>query len=336
MLGGQPFGTSNNDGSGSVSTLAGDVAGPSNDNVIQPLVVTTGKIANGAVTSGKLAPEAVTLDKMAPDSVGSSQLLDDSVDNDKITDNAVHEAQIQDGAVTTDKIADEAVTQDKIAIDAVGSEQIADGAVLNARLASECVTPSKMQQMPEGSYLGRAFGAGDGEPQFIETLVNLLSSQVLTGATSVTGPTWTAEDYFMIHIQLLGSIQNGAAAATNMTFNANADVGNNYAHSLIKCSTTTFFDSGGVGDNAFAAAAGYNNSTPGAFICNIWMGAKTNGFARVAITEASHFRNAAAAAQTITRGGFSWQNTATPLTTFVLNFLSGADFTGIVRVWGIR
>lgn len=84
-----------NGGGGGVITLAGDVAGPSNANVIQPGVVTGGG-------GGKLADSTITEQNLAADAMPSNNVL---------TNPAFNYAQLQDPATLT-TIADNTISAD--------------------------------------------------------------------------------------------------------------------------------------------------------------------------------------------------------------------------------
>jgi hypothetical protein len=308
------------------------------------------KIADGSVTVEKLAVGAITIPSGTPGIPNASDptsglvevidgvgIMGDGKQAARFVrsagDSSVVLGSQSDGLDTeTIRLATDSKLADLVLDDTTGTLAVtADDMTVNGTSVDQL-----LNHVPEGSFVGRVLDAGDGEFQFIEQPEVVLADFALSSQNVINGPTWTAEAFRKIRIELIGSIDNGSASASNMNINFNADMGGNYAHSLAKTSTTDFYSSGGVGDNNFAAVAGYNNSSQGAFICNIEIGAKTNGFARVGISEATHMRNTVAAGNTISRGGFSWQNTATPFTTFILSFESGAEFTGNLRVVGVR
>ncbi|MBL0147184.1 MAG: hypothetical protein IPP48_17245 [Chitinophagaceae bacterium] len=78
-----------------IGPAGGDLNGSTYPNpIIAPLVVTTGKIADGAVTTPKLADNSVTTNK----------IVDLNVTTNKLADAAVTTVKIADGAVTTQNL----------------------------------------------------------------------------------------------------------------------------------------------------------------------------------------------------------------------------------------
>jgi hypothetical protein len=78
-------------------------------------IITTNKLANGAVNGSKIANSAVNGSKIANGSITAVKLASNAVNSDKILNGAVTPAKLNTGAVVTDKIADNTVTEAKLA-----------------------------------------------------------------------------------------------------------------------------------------------------------------------------------------------------------------------------
>jgi hypothetical protein len=117
-------------------------------------VISTAKLADGAVTStklgslsvaeGKIAADAVTETKIANGAVASAKLAESAVTTTKINDAAVTSQKINDGAVGTTKLADTAVTTAKITDLNVTTGKLADAAVTTAKITDLNVTTGKL------------------------------------------------------------------------------------------------------------------------------------------------------------------------------------------------
>lgn len=95
-------------------------------------VVTSEKVAAGAIGTAAIADAAVTYDKIKDKAVGSAKLADNGVSAKKIASNAVQERHIFDGSVTQSKLAAESVSSAKLAPNAVTNEKVGDKALVES------------------------------------------------------------------------------------------------------------------------------------------------------------------------------------------------------------
>ena len=125
-------------------TTAKIAAGAVTTTEIGALAVTTAKIANGAVTATQLGALSVTTAKINTKSVTTTELGDLAVTTAKIAAGAVTATELGALAVTTAKINTGAVTTAELGALAVTTAKIAAGAVTTTELGAAAVTPTKM------------------------------------------------------------------------------------------------------------------------------------------------------------------------------------------------
>jgi hypothetical protein len=178
--------------------------------------VTSEKIGDGEVTTPKIANGAVTTDKLAADAVVTDKILNGAVTTDKLATDAVAEAKILNGAVTEPKLATSAVTTDKLAADAVVTDKIlnlnvteaklADGAVTTDKLGDGAVTTQKLHPDVAGTIDGKVAKAGD-------TMTGQLIMDESAGTVGTAGDTdWVP------------SIKLGSASGETGVLNSGDDV----------------------------------------------------------------------------------------------------------------
>lgn len=118
------------------------------------LIITSQKLAAGAVETAKIADAAITEAKIANLAVGNAAIANLAVTNAKIADLAVDSAKIAsaaivtakiaDAAITTAKINDASITNAKIGSAAVQTANIQDGAITNAKIQDATITNAKI------------------------------------------------------------------------------------------------------------------------------------------------------------------------------------------------
>src|SRR5215471_4142591 len=105
-------------------------------------IITSAKIADGAIQTQDLADSAVTSIKIADGTIATGDLADGSVTSIKIADGTIASGDLADGSVITQKIADNNVTTAKIGDGQVTSAKIADGTIQTADLAGSLTLTS--------------------------------------------------------------------------------------------------------------------------------------------------------------------------------------------------
>jgi len=125
-------------------TTAKIAAGAVTTTELGALAVTTAKIANGAVTATELGALAVTTAKINTGAVTTAELGALAVTTAKIAAGAVTATELGALAVTTAKINTGAVTTAELGALAVTTAKIAAGAVTTTELGSAAVTAAKL------------------------------------------------------------------------------------------------------------------------------------------------------------------------------------------------
>lgn len=332
-LGGQPFGTSN-EGVGAVVTLAGDVEGPSDNNVIADDAVTTAKILDGAVTNGKLAPEAVSIDKMAPDSVGTSQLLDDSVDSDKIADGAVL-IKGTPGAPNIPLDGDPTTGIYEAGAGAVGisgdgglafrTSRVADSVGVTVGGQSDGITDTTLRLATDTEVADLVLSESTGDLNFVVpglTKINggALQVQLANGPFAGVGTlsaTWAAGAYRALKMKL--KLNAGSAGLTTIALNG---IAAGYVCDVIY---------GNVGTNPPGVQTNANwkllNGTP------VWWGNFDFEIETGFVRHFSYIGRDVTTPTTVITGGDN-PDTATAVTGITITF-PAADAGGTWQLWGI-
>ena len=146
-------------------------------------VVTSEKVAAGAIGTAAIADAAVTYDKIKDKAVGSAKLADNAVSAQKIASNAVQERHIFDGAVTQSKLAAESVSSAKLAPNAVTNEKVGDKALVESLpvTASSGVAESAVTVQSCKFIYARALGV-----VLFQVELRGLSSAEITDGVSLT------------------------------------------------------------------------------------------------------------------------------------------------------
>lgn len=218
------------------------------------LIVTAGKIADGAVIGTKVADGAIGAPKIAGGAVGTAQLADTAVTTGKLANLAVDNTKLAALAVDAAKLADSAVTSTKIANAAVGSAAIANAAIGTAHIADAAITNAKIERWILGKS-GAAFpldaNVVDGEI-FYRTDVN-----VAYRASKPAGVvTWVAVDYLESGNRLADGIITSAKignAAVGSAQIANAAIGS--AHIATAAIGSAAIQNGAITNAAIANLA---------------------------------------------------------------------------------
>lgn len=91
--------------------------------------IVASSISTGLITTEKIAGGAVTNAKIATGAVDTAELADDAVTNPKIGNGAVDTAELASYAVTSSELAGSAVVGEKIATDAIVNRHLTSGSV---------------------------------------------------------------------------------------------------------------------------------------------------------------------------------------------------------------
>lgn len=123
--------------------------------------VTGAKVADGAISSQRLALNSVAAGHVQAGAIGGIQLADGAVSSSKLASSSVASANLQAGAVGTGQLADGSVTGAKLAANsvaaqsispgAVGPAQLAEGAVANSKIAPNAVATANLQAAAVGT-----------------------------------------------------------------------------------------------------------------------------------------------------------------------------------------
>lgn len=101
-------------------------------------------VPSNTINTAMLEPLSVTTAKIAADAVDGTKIADDAINSEHYTDGSIDTAHIADLQVTTAKIAADAITGAKIADDAIDSEHYTDGSIDSDHLASSSVSTTKI------------------------------------------------------------------------------------------------------------------------------------------------------------------------------------------------
>ncbi len=286
------------------------------------------QIAAGAVTTAKLANGAVTGVKIATGAVGPTQLADTAVTPGSYTNtNLTVDADGRITAAASGSSAPTGAAGGSLA-GTYPNPSIATGAVGPTELANTAVTP--------GSYTntsltvdadGRLTAAASGGP----VPMVLLDSQTLSGATTITTASWTANLYERIIIDVQGLLGAGL-----LSVRMNADAGTKYAdqYHLITGAGSDATDFFGTPTSVTVANANLPGGTFGDMAAKIEILPLKLGFKRVGFMKSATYSSAFTIFSCTTIDGtFCWNDTATDLTFATL--IASVSFSGKIRVYGV-
>jgi hypothetical protein len=133
---------------------------------------------------GQFLVNSINADKLVTSSITTTQMGTNSVDTSELVNGAVTDIKIEANAVTTSKILNDNVTYAKIQNIVTGNRvlgrasvgEVQEVQVNNNMIASgETLVRSKMQHMADSTIMGRAAGAGTGDPTPLsDTQVNTI------------------------------------------------------------------------------------------------------------------------------------------------------------------
>jgi len=128
-------------------------------------------VPSNTINTAMLEPLSVTTAKIAADAVDGTKIADDAINSEHYTDGSIDTAHIADLQVTTAKIAADAITGAKIADDAIDSEHYTDGSIDTAHIGDAQVTGAKIaaDTVAEANMADDAIGSAQ-----LKTLSTLL------------------------------------------------------------------------------------------------------------------------------------------------------------------
>ncbi|HKQ96962.1 MAG TPA: hypothetical protein VJV75_03725 [Candidatus Polarisedimenticolia bacterium] len=207
--------------------------------------------------------------------------------------------------------------------------------IIGAGTAGKALLESETPEDALG-ILGLEVGAvgadllASGDQQEAQTIMGngvLIADDAVDEITEYTGPSFTANGYSRILIEMIGEL----SAFTYIQFRANADDSASYADLGANTNTAVSADSAAVGTNTYARAG--VGVAAGAFVCSIDFYPKTTGTFRMGTGRSGSGNDGALSTQYQRDFALVWADDATNMTFYTLN-TAAATFTGRVRTWG--
>ena len=139
-------------------------------------------VPSNTINTAMLEPLSVTTAKIAADAVDGTKIADDAINSEHYTDGSIDTAHIADLQVTTAKIAADAITGAKIADDAINSEHYTDGSIDTAHIADAQVTGAKIaaDTVAEANMADDAIGSTQLKTLSTLLIINSSGSTVKT------------------------------------------------------------------------------------------------------------------------------------------------------------
>lgn len=182
-------------------------------------VMTTERLAEGAVEDATLADDAVTSAKIQNSAVIADKIDDLAVREEKLADLSVSSGKLIDGAVLEDKLDDLSVSLEKVQDDAIDTVKITDDAIETPKIASEAVTASEIlaDTITASEIASRTITAEEIESDTVTA--NEIESETITASEIAAGTIDTTrlfvEDWIPVGLELESDDPNDGEISWN-------------------------------------------------------------------------------------------------------------------------